>query len=162
LAACVFIALTIWAQSRPVQIVKDDSIEQGRPPVDPTNPSPPPPTRPRWTDDARDGMQPRQRPDAPALATMQSGTTLPTKAGERRLVQLDEGSRVYVNEKTEITANATRQLTLTKGQIYLEVAPRDDGPRFTVKSGDREITATGTHFAVGPDASVLVTQGKVT
>src|SRR5207244_5389463 len=82
----------------------------------------------------------------------------------RRLVELADGTRLYVNEKTEIESATDRQLTLHKGQIYLEVAPKDDGKKFVVKAGTREMTATGTHFGVQADPvgpGVVVTQGKV-
>ena len=86
------------------------------------------------------------------------------KAGERRLVRLADGTRLYLNEKTEVAAIGPRQLTLHKGQIYLEVAPQTDAPRFVVKTANREITAKGTHFAVMADplaAGLVVTQGTV-
>ncbi|MBI3821728.1 MAG: FecR domain-containing protein [Planctomycetes bacterium] len=111
-----------------------------------------------WRND--DALVPRKRPEAPALATLKPGETLTTKPAQRRLVQLADGSRLYVNESTEVEATGPRQLTLHKGQIYVEVEPKGDGPRFVVKSGNRAITATGTHFAVSA-LDVVVTQGKV-
>ncbi len=118
----------------------------------------------RWTDDVREGMMPRRRPAGPALKSLKQGESITTKAGERRLVQLGDGTKLYINEKTEVEAKADRQLTLHKGQIYLEVAPKDDAPRFVVVAANREVTATGTHFAVQSDpvaSGVVVTQGKV-
>ncbi len=111
-----------------------------------------------------DAMTPRKRPDAPALTTLKDGETLTTKAGQRRLVQLGDGTKLYVNEKSAVQATGPRQLTLQSGQIYLEVAPQENGPRFVVKTANREFTATGTHFAVQADANgpgLIVTQGKV-
>jgi tetratricopeptide (TPR) repeat protein len=118
----------------------------------------------RWTDDVRDGMQPRIRPAAPALPVLKDGQKLATKAGQRKLVQLGDGTRLYVNEKTEVEVVAARQLTLHAGQIYLEVAPQEKASSFVVKTANRELTATGTHFAVEADAKaagLVVTQGKV-
>ena len=116
-----------------------------------------------WTGEGYDTMTPRPRPAAPALSLLKDGETITTKAGQRRLVQLGDGTKLYVNEKSEVKATASRQLSLLNGQIYLEVAPLE-GPRFVVKAGSRELTATGTHFAVQADAKsagVIVTQGKV-
>jgi ferric-dicitrate binding protein FerR (iron transport regulator) len=117
-----------------------------------------------WTNDVRAGMAPRLRPEGLALTVLGEGKKLTTKSGERRLVQLSDGTRLFVNGKTEVEMTASRRLTLHVGQVYLEVAPLDGAPQFVVKSGDREITATGTHFAVQADAKaagVIVTQGKV-
>ncbi len=118
----------------------------------------------KWTDDVRDGMQPRIRPAAPALPVLNDGQKLATKAGQRRLVQLADGTRLYVNEKTEVEVVAARHISLHAGQIYLEVAPQDKASSFVVKTTNRELTATGTHFAVAADpnaAGLVVTQGKV-
>lgn len=117
----------------------------------------------KWTEDVREGMQPRRRPDSAPLAQVKKGDTLTTKPGQRRLVQLSDGTKLFVNEKTEVEVGE-RQLTLHRGQLYLEVAPKDDAAKFVVKSGNRELTATGTHFAVDANpvaAGVTVTQGKV-
>jgi tetratricopeptide (TPR) repeat protein len=179
IAACVLIGLAISSAFRPIQSVKEGTVVV-TPPLD--TEATPPVQLAKWTDDARDGMMPRRRPDAPPPPTLKDGATLVTKAGQRRLVQLGDGSRVYVNEKTEMTSTGPRQLTLTKGQIYLEVAPswRQDSnlaesklgenrqdrnlaatKNFVVKTADREFTATGTHFAVDGDSGLTVTQGTV-
>lgn len=118
----------------------------------------------KWTDDVREGLMPRRRAQATTLKVLKPGEKVATKAGERVLRQLSDGTWLYINEKTEVEATADRQLTLNKGQIYLEVAPKDDADKFVVKTGQREMVATGTHFAVQSDpvgAGVLVTQGKV-
>ena len=66
-------------------------------------------------------------------------------------------------DASEVEVAGDRQLTLLKGQIYLEVAPLEGAAKFVVKAGNREMTATGTHFAVQADPiapGVVVTQGK--
>ncbi len=192
MAACILIAIALSALFRqrpreskgsPLPPDHAQQPEQAKKPIDA-----PGVQLAKWTDDVRDGMMPRIRPAAPPLPILKDGQKLTTKAGQRRLVQLGDGTRLYVNEKTEVEAISARQLTLHAGQIYLEVAagwegeapaepaPRENGsagaspsriksvPGFVVKTANRELTATGTHFAVEADAKaagLVVTQGKV-
>ncbi len=86
-----------------------------------------------------------------------------THSGERRRVTLPDDSVLYVNERTELKLASPRQVDLTHGEVFLEVAPRDD-TKFVVSTPQRQITALGTKFAVRADddeSRVLVTQGKV-
>ncbi len=168
IATCLLIGVAWWGLTRPVQQPRHDGpklpVAFIKKPAEADAPPLPKVVPAKWTDDVRDGMIPRIRPDAPKLASLKEGETLATKAGQRRLVQLADGSRLYVNEKTEVEATGDRRVTLHKGQIYLEVAPIDGAPAFVVKAGSREMTATGTHFAVQSDpiaSGLVVTQGKV-
>ncbi len=113
------------------------------------------------------GLTPRPRPAAPPVHPVAVGESLTTRAGERRRVALADGSVLYLNQDTRVTQVAARQLTLDRGEIYVEVAPRERTARiatFVVKTARREVAALGTRFAVsaGPEGTgVVVTQGKV-
>jgi len=113
-------------------------------------------------------LTPRERPAAPEGAKLAVGDTLRTQAGERRRVVLPDGSVVYLNQKTEVKLEAERRLTLSAGEVYVEVAPRpvEDGDtaRFVVRTPKREVTALGTRFEVSAfelGTGVTVTQGRV-
>ncbi|HEV3025509.1 MAG TPA: VIT domain-containing protein, partial [Pirellulales bacterium] len=112
------------------------------------------------------GLTARPRPETPAAKPIEVGATLVTKAGERRRVTLADGSVLYLNQNTAVKHVAERRIELTKGEVYLEVAPRDAqaGTTFQVKTPKRDISALGTRFGVQADghgAGVIVTQGKV-
>ena len=118
---------------------------------------------------AEPGLQPlgltaKPRPESAKPETIAVGEALATKHGERRRVALADGSILFVNENTTLTQSASRQVRLDQGEIYLEVAPRPSGERFTVQTAERQVVATGTHFhvaATAAGAGVLVTQGTV-
>jgi ferric-dicitrate binding protein FerR (iron transport regulator) len=113
-------------------------------------------------------LTPRERPEAPEVAMLQVGQTLRTKSGERSRIALPDGSVLYLNQKTELTLDAERHVTLTAGEVFVEVSPRPAGDgaaaRFVVKTPRRDVTALGTKFDVAAFAAgtgVTVTQGKV-
>ncbi|MCK6471460.1 MAG: FecR domain-containing protein [Planctomycetes bacterium] len=90
--------------------------------------------------------------------------TVETKAGERRRIALPDGSILFVNEKSKVTIDAERSVTLSAGQLYVEVAPRKEakpGATFVVKTPEKEVSAFGTKFAVDAAGEIFVTQGKV-
>ena len=73
---------------------------------------------------------------------------------------------VYLNQKTEVKLEAERRLSLTSGQVFVEVSPRSadksDAARFIVRTPQREVTALGTRFevsALAQGTGVSVTQG---
>ena len=113
------------------------------------------------------GLTARPRPQTPASKPIAIGATLATKAGERRRVTLTDGSVLYLNQNTTAKVNASRQIDLTQGEIYLEVSPlaaRGVATTFLVKTPSRDVTALGTRFGVQADPQgpgVIVTQGKV-
>jgi len=122
------------------------------------------------------GLTPRARPAEKPARPVAVGTTVTTKAGERRRVTLDDGSILYLNQNSEATLTASRRLLLSKGEMYLEVSPRPPSDKsdaglsfrahstFVVTTPTREVFALGTHFAVKADLAgtgVLVTQGAV-
>src|SRR5437660_8065430 len=103
----------------------------------------------------------RPRPAAAAVAALAVGDELRTEAGQRRRVRLPDGSVLYANHDTTLKLNAARRVTLTAGEAFVEVAP---GEAFVMSTPKREVTATGTRFAVRADrngTSVFVVRGKV-
>ncbi|MHC4179430.1 MAG: VIT domain-containing protein, partial [Planctomycetota bacterium] len=104
------------------------------------------------------GLTARARPEAP---------------GQRRRVALDDGSVLYLNQQTAATLDKSRHVTLQRGEIFVEVAPRPEteetgqkasSHQFVVATPDRRLTALGTKFSVrtGDEGTrVVVTQGKV-
>lgn len=112
------------------------------------------------------GLKPKARPDAAPATPLKIGETITTGPGERRRVFLEDGSVLYVNEDTQVRQPAPRKVDLTRGEVYVEVSPRQagSGDTFVVAAPDRKATALGTRFAVRADprgSGVLVTQGKV-
>src|SRR5262249_30654756 len=103
-------------------------------------------------------------PPATAEAeTLRRGATLTTKAGERRRVLLSDGAVLFVNQNTCLQIDADRQVTLQRGEVFVEVAPRAS-ETFIVQTPQRAVTALGTKFVVRADdagTGVAVTQGKV-
>lgn len=92
-----------------------------------------------------------------------------TAVGERRLITLEDGTRVHLNTDTAIDiafTAAERRVTLLRGEIHVETAAdRAEVPRpFTVVTRDAMLHPLGTRFAVRhlPDAGWIgVTEGAV-
>jgi len=90
-----------------------------------------------------------------------------TAIGERRQLQLGDGSTVDLDAASEVVVRFNRDargVTLLRGRAYFDVA-HDPGREFTVVAGDVTSRAVGTAFAVArrDDGSitVTVTQGRV-
>lgn len=112
------------------------------------------------------GLTARPRPEMPPAQLVEVGAVLVTKAGERRRVTLTDGSVLYLNQNTTVKHLANRQLALSAGEVYLEVAPQEpqSGTTFRVTTPKRTVTALGTRFGVQASdqgTGVVVTQGKV-
>ena len=116
------------------------------------------------------GLTAKARTKAAEAKPLAVGDAIQTKANERRRTVLPDGSVLYIDQNTSVTLDAERRLSLSAGQIYLEVSPRDPmasaskDPTFVVKTPDRTVAAMGTRFEVSAGSngtSVLVTQGKV-
>src|SRR5262249_26606366 len=123
---------------------------------------------PQWKVDLRadnnPGLKPQGRQAPASIKSVAVGETLQTRAGERRRVTLGDGSVLYLNQNTELKVDETRRVTLARGEVYVEVAPRDKDATFVVATPKREVSALGTHFAVQAEpkgTGVVVTQGKV-
>jgi ferric-dicitrate binding protein FerR (iron transport regulator) len=103
----------------------------------------------------------KQRIPTPKVKPVAVGDEVRTEAGQRRRLVLPDGSVVYVNQESSIKVNAPRRLTLTRGEVFVETVP---GEAFMVATPKREMTASGTRFAVRAEAkgaAVLVTNGEV-
>lgn len=114
-----------------------------------------------------DALAPRTLPAAPAPERVNVGGAIATGPGQRRRLQLPDGSVMYVNQNTRVRFDADRRVNLLQGEVFVEVAPRrqeNAAVPFLVKTNDREVTALGTKFRVFTEKTgteVLVTQGKV-
>ena len=73
-----------------------------------------------------------------------------TGVGERRVVRLDDGSRVSLDASSSVTvaySGDKRTLVLERGRAKFDVA-KDPLRPFTVTAGQRTVVATGTAFSV--------------
>lgn len=90
-----------------------------------------------------------------------------TGAGERLTLTLTDGSKAILNANSRLRVSYTpaeRQLDVDGGQVFFEVAKDPDRP-FTVRAGDRSVTAHGTAFDVrmwGGAVQVALLEGIVT
>jgi len=93
-------------------------------------------------------------------------TVYATAIGERRVVQLQDGSRLELNTDTEVAVRMTRTqrtLELVRGESLFDVQPDPERP-FVVAVGATSVRAVGTTFAIRRDDGqyeVLVTEGIV-
>ena len=77
-------------------------------------------------------------------------TTYSTAVGERRVVVLEDGSRLSLDAATEVRVRYTggaRKLQLQRGRAKFDVA-KDPNRPFTVAAADKMVRATGTQFSV--------------
>jgi transmembrane sensor len=95
-----------------------------------------------------------------------AGRRYESGVGERKTVQLDDGSAVVLNTNSRIAVHLTkdrRLVTLVRGQALFDVA-HDKGRPFVVTAGSTSITALGTRFEVYRQADgvqVTLAEGKV-
>lgn len=90
-----------------------------------------------------------------------------TALGERRVITLEDGSRIYLDSGSAVRVrytDAARNLELERGQVRFDVAHNVERP-FMVKARDRKIVATGTAFNIdlsGADVFITLIEGSVT
>jgi transmembrane sensor len=90
-----------------------------------------------------------------------------TRAGERRVVTLADGSQIALDSQSEVTVRYSahaRELALVSGQARFDVAHDVERP-FTVSAQGHTVVATGTAFNVdllGSDLRVTLIEGHVT
>jgi transmembrane sensor len=75
--------------------------------------------------------------------------------GERKLLTLEDGSRVQLDSRSAIDVRYTaneRRLTLLAGEAWFEAAPDSSRP-FVVEAGEGRVTALGTIFDVALETS---------
>lgn len=89
-----------------------------------------------------------------------------TRTGERRMLELADGSRVWLNSESALSVDFSpqqRRLRLHGGEALFEVA-KDPSRPFIVEARGGEVRAVGTRFDVdsrGPQVRVDVTEGVV-
>jgi transmembrane sensor len=89
-----------------------------------------------------------------------------TRAGERRVVTLADGSQIALDSRSEVRVRFSphaRELTLASGQARFDVAHDVERP-FTVTADGHEVIATGTSFNMdlfGPSLLVTLIEGHV-
>lgn len=92
--------------------------------------------------------------------------TFTTRAAERHVATLEDGSRIELNALTELRVEfgrAERRIRLARGEAWFDVAPEKARP-FVVETPAGSVRVTGTAFNVrGASGSVEVTvlQGRV-
>ncbi len=102
---------------------------------------------------------------APGLTT-RFEADLRTAQGERRQVQLPDGSQVFLDSASAIATDFSgnrRDVRLLQGQAFFQVQPDQNRP-FEVHARGLDITVTGTAFNVDADGkqpSVAVQHGSV-
>lgn len=100
-----------------------------------------------------------------ALGPEPSAFAVETKAGERRLIALSDGSRIALNGSTRIVLDGgdSRTATLESGEALFAVV-HDDAKPFRVKAGTAVLKDAGTLFNVlheGDRTEVAVAEGAV-
>jgi len=99
-------------------------------------------------------------------AYTQSPNTYATDVGERRIVDLSDGSRMLLDSDSQVEvrySRATREITLTQGRARFDVV-HDVARPFTVTAGAETVVAVGTSFnveRVGSKVLVTLIQGRV-
>jgi transmembrane sensor len=100
------------------------------------------------------------------FAWMKQPDVYTTRAGERRVVTLADGSQVALDSRSELSVRYSahaRELTLTQGQARFDVAHDIERP-FAVTADGHKVIATGTSFNVdlfGPSLLVTLIEGRV-
>lgn len=93
-------------------------------------------------------------------------TVYATAIGERRIVDLEDGSRLELNTNTEVAvrfSRAERHVALLRGESLFDVQSDASRP-FNVDVGASSVRAVGTAFNIRRDADstrILVTEGVV-
>jgi transmembrane sensor len=97
---------------------------------------------------------------------VQRGDIYQTGRGERRVVTLDDGSKLSLDAQTKVQVHYgrdARKLRLLRGQARFDVAHNLARP-FSVRAGGRTVVATGTAFNIdllGTAMRVTLIEGRV-
>jgi len=101
-----------------------------------------------------------------AYPLSQRGDVYSTGRGERRVVALEDGSRVSLDAESRVSvhySDGARRLKLQKGQARFDVA-HDVSRPFSVQARERTVIATGTAFNIDmlkPKVEVTLIEGRV-
>ncbi|MBF8676708.1 FecR domain-containing protein [Pseudomonas fulva] len=93
------------------------------------------------------------------------GADIATAAGERREIQLGDGSRLLLDSGSDVDvdmAGATRSVRLRRGRLFADVV--HDGRPFVVHVGNAKVEVLGTRFSVsraGDEEEVILLSGHV-
>jgi tetratricopeptide (TPR) repeat protein len=120
------------------------------------------PTTPANADVNPAHLTSRPQPILPSAKPIAVGAELQTTAAQRRRVLLPGGSVLFLNENTTAKLDALNGLSLSQGEVYLEVANGAKTP-FVVKTPKRDVSAAGAHLAVRTakaGTAVLVVRGQ--
>lgn len=89
-----------------------------------------------------------------------------TRAGERKTIALDDGTRIELNTASALSLDYgpfRRQVTLHRGEAYFQVASEPDRP-FAVEAGPGRAVVLGTGFAMrrrDAETEVVLAEGRV-
>jgi predicted Zn-dependent protease len=117
-----------------------------------------------WAEGSPEYLTSRSRQPMPAVVSMRVGEEISTKTTERRALRLPDGSSLYVNGNTQVKLDAPRRLSLSSGEIYVDVVPDRSGSagQFQVKAPKRELATRDARFAVRASSAgtgLIVTRG---
>ena len=87
--------------------------------------------------------QPSASGTAAPRQVLQVGQSAETGSDQRRRLALADGSILYLNRDTAVTLTAAREVTLRRGEIYVEVAQDPAAARFIVNTPRRQIDRPG-------------------
>lgn len=81
-----------------------------------------------------------------------------TTAGERALLTLSEGTRVWLNENTQVafTDATDRSMKLEAGEVLLDVVRQKDLPPLLVRTSSGQVDVVGTRLLVSQLAGMAV------
>lgn len=102
----------------------------------------------------------------PGMQTGSGPQSYQTRVGERLMVKLADGSQITLNTNSHLLVQLDaqqRQLVLTRGEAYFDVARDTDRP-FVVTAGDTRVTVLGTAFNIYLEqgtSHITVTAGTV-
>src|SRR5262249_48340367 len=117
------VTLVLHAANRPERAAPKDRFADRDEPV----PLPADPRGTKWSRGRSDGLTARPRATLPEATRVGVGADLITKPGERRRLTLADGSILYINSDTHAHYTGERRVQLLRGELYVEVAPREAG-----------------------------------
>ncbi len=93
---------------------------------------------PKRTDDSAYIVPAHSLPDPP-VAKVNPGQSIEIQAGQRRRVLLADGSHLFIDQSTRLAVDAPCAITVSAGEVFVEVSPRDASDPFVVHTPKREV-----------------------
>ena len=116
---------TVWIDGKPyVPADSQSPAADGAPVLKPANSVPPAESvmnndkSPQWVGTA--GITPRQRKPQPEIATVKTGASIVTERGQRRRLQLADGSILLINERSQVEVTGARQISVKNGEVFID------------------------------------------